>query len=65
MKLSEKVASMALSPIRKFAPIAQEREEKGVKIYYLNIGQPDIETPSCFVEAIKGFDEDVIEYGFC
>lgn len=62
MKLSEKVASMALSPIRKFAPIAKEREEQGVKIYYLNIGQPDIETPSCFVEAIQSFDEDVIEY---
>lgn len=62
MKLSEKIASMALSPIRKFVPIAKEREEQGVKIYYLNIGQPDIETPSCFVEAIQSFDEDVIEY---
>ena len=62
MKLSEKVNSMALSPIRKFAPIAKAREQKGTKIYYLNIGQPDIETPSCFVEAIQNFDEDVIEY---
>lgn len=62
MKLSEKVNSMALSPIRKFTPIAKDREQKGTKIYYLNIGQPDIETPSCFVEAIQNFDEDVIEY---
>lgn len=53
---------MAMSPIRKFTPIAKNREDKGTKIYYLNIGQPDIETPECFVEAIKGFDEKVIEY---
>ena len=62
MKISEKVANMSMSPIRKFAAMAKEREEHGVKIYYLNIGQPDIETPSCFVDAIKNFDEDVIEY---
>jgi aspartate aminotransferase len=62
MKLSDKVNSMAMSPIRKFTPIAKNREDQGTKIYYLNIGQPDIETPSCFVDAIKNFDEDVIEY---
>ncbi len=62
MKLSKKVNSMTLSPIRKFTPIAKNREKNGTKIYYLNIGQPDIETPQCFVDAIRNFDEKVIEY---
>ncbi len=62
MKLSEKVLSMQHSPIRKFNPIAQAAKETGKKVYHLNIGQPDIETPSCFMNAVKSFDKKVIAY---
>lgn len=62
MKISNKVESMQLSPIRKFNPIAKRAEESGKKIYKLNIGQPDVETPKCFMDAIKNFDETVIAY---
>lgn len=62
MKLSEKVLAMQHSPIRKFNPVAQKAKDAGKKVYHLNIGQPDIETPACFMEAIKNFDENVIAY---
>lgn len=62
MKLSDKVQAMQHSPIRKFNPIAQKAKEAGKKVYHLNIGQPDIETPACFMEAIKSFDKKVIAY---
>ena len=62
MKLSEKVLAMQHSPIRKFNPIAQKAKDAGKKVYHLNIGQPDIETLACFMEAIRNFDERVIAY---
>ncbi len=62
MKLSDKVLAMQHSPIRKFNPIAQKAKEAGKKVYHLNIGQPDIATPACFMDAIRNFDENVIAY---
>lgn len=62
MKLSDKVLAMQHSPIRKFNPIAQKAKETGKKVFHLNIGQPDIETPTCFMEAIKDFDDKVVAY---
>lgn len=62
MKLSKAVLAMQQSPIRKFTPIARKAEAAGKKVYFLNIGQPDIETPACFMEAVKHFDEKVIKY---
>lgn len=62
MKLSKRVLSMQHSPIRRFNVYAIEAESKGKKVYHLNIGQPDVETPECFMEAIKGFDKKVIAY---
>ncbi|WMI80304.1 pyridoxal phosphate-dependent aminotransferase [Anaerotignum sp. MB30-C6] len=62
MKLSDRVQAMQNSPIRKFNPMAAEAKAQGTKIYHLNIGQPDIETPSVFMEAIKGFDQKVLAY---
>lgn len=62
MKLSDRVQAMQNSPIRKFNPMAAEAKAKGAKIYHLNIGQPDIVTPSVFMEAIKGFDQKVLAY---
>lgn len=62
MKLSDRVQAMQNSPIRKFNPMAAEAKAQGTKIYHLNIGQPDILTPSVFMESIKGFDQKVLAY---
>jgi len=62
MKLSRRVAAMEQSPIRKFNVLAIDAEKKGKKIYRLNIGQPDIETPECFMETIRNYDDKVIAY---
>ena len=62
MKLSNKVESMQFSPIRKFNPIAQKAKDAGKKVYHLNIGQPDVETPQCFMDAIRDYQSKVIAY---
>ncbi|MFR7989107.1 MAG: pyridoxal phosphate-dependent aminotransferase [Anaerovoracaceae bacterium] len=62
MKLSNKVEAMQFSPIRKFNPIAQKAKDAGKKVYHLNIGQPDVETPACFMEAIRNYENKVIAY---
>ena len=62
MVLSERIQKMNYSPIRKFNPIATKAEKSGKKIYHLNIGQPDIETPKVYFDAIKNFDLDVLAY---
>ena len=53
MKFSKRVQSLTTSPIRKLSPYAAAAEKKGKKIYHLNIGQPDIATPSNFMEEIR------------
>ena len=45
MKISQRVQNLKLSPIRKLAPYADAAKKAGKKVYHLNIGQPDIETP--------------------
>lgn len=62
MKFSSRVQEMQFSPIRKFNPIATKVKAAGKKVYHLNIGQPDVETPECFMGAIKAYDEAVIKY---
>ncbi len=62
MKLSQKIQHCTLSPMRKFTPFARDAEIAGKKIYKLNIGQPDIETPPAFFEAVRGFNQDVLAY---
>ena len=63
MEVSKRCAAMQFSPIRRFNVFAFEAErEHGKKVYRLNIGQPDIETPPCFMEAIRKFDKKVIAY---
>ena len=62
MKLSEKSQLCSLSPMRKFTPYAMAAEAAGKKIYKLNIGQPDIETPPEFFEAVRGFSQKVLAY---
>jgi aspartate aminotransferase len=62
MKISNRVEALTTSPIRRLAPYADAAKAKGKKVYHLNIGQPDIETPSNFMDAIKKFDKKVISY---
>lgn len=62
MRLSNRLQRMATSPIRKLIPYAKKAEENGLEVIPLNIGQPDIETPPVFFEAIEAFDKDVLAY---
>ncbi|RKD27712.1 aspartate aminotransferase [Caminicella sporogenes DSM 14501] len=64
MIFSKRITSMQQSPIRKLVPIAENAKKQGKKVYHLNIGQPDIETPTEFFEAVKSFDEKVLKYSF-
>ncbi|NQV01825.1 MAG: pyridoxal phosphate-dependent aminotransferase [Bacteroidia bacterium] len=60
--ISSRGEHMPASPIRKLVPYAEEAKRQGVKVYHLNIGQPDIETPSNVMEAIRNINMKVIEY---
>src|SRR6476661_7009344 len=60
--LSNKAVTMPASPIRKLVPFAEAAKKKGVKIYHLNIGQPDIETPASFLDAVKNAPLKIVEY---
>ena len=62
MRYSERITTMQSSPIRKLAHIASSAKAKGIKIYHLNIGQPYIKTPKVFFEAVKNFNNEVLEY---
>ena len=62
MKFSSKIQRCELSPVRKFYPYEMAAVEKGLKVRHLNIGQPDIETPRVFFEAISRFSDSVLEY---
>ena len=53
---------MPFSPIRKLAPYADEAKRNGVHVYHLNIGQPDIKTPQCALEALHRIDREILEY---
>jgi aspartate aminotransferase len=60
--LSERARQMPASPIRKLAPLAEAAKARGTRVYHLNIGQPDIETPECIRERLQHFDARVMEY---
>ena len=64
MKLSNRILQMQASPIRKLVPYAEAAKKQGKKVYHLNIGQPDIETPQVFFQAVKHFDSKVLAYSF-
>lgn len=53
---------MPESPIRKLAPLAFQAKQRGIHVYHLNIGQPDLPTPRSAINAIKNFDRNVLEY---
>lgn len=62
LQISQRGQQMPASPIRKLVPFADEAKEKGIKIYHLNIGQPDIETPQICLDAVKNDDLKILEY---
>ena len=53
---------MPQSPIRKLVPLADKAKERGIKVYHLNIGQPDLKTPEVALRAIRNIDRDILEY---
>lgn len=61
-QVSQKGKAMPASPIRKLVPYAEAAKKKGIKVYHLNIGQPDIKTPDVALQAVKNADIQVIEY---
>lgn len=62
MRTSKRSLAMQASPIRKLVPYANAAKARGTKVYHLNIGQPDIETPKVFMEAVRAADIDVLAY---
>ena len=60
--ISERAILMPASPIRRLAPLAEEAKRRGTKVYHLNIGQPDIESPQEGLEALKHIDRKILEY---
>ncbi|MFH1422749.1 MAG: pyridoxal phosphate-dependent aminotransferase [Planctomycetota bacterium] len=63
MKISKRAELVPPSPIRKFVPFADAAKAAGKKVYHLNIGQPDVKTPLPIWNAIRLFNEEVLEYG--
>ena len=61
-QISQRAVQMPASPIRKLVPLADEAKRRGVKIYHLNIGQPDLPTPQEGLDALKNIDREVLEY---
>lgn len=63
MDISKRARDIQESPIRKLASIARDTKKRGISIYHLNIGQPDIKTPDIFFEKVKKFSDEVLSYG--
>src|SRR5437868_13395044 len=62
LSVSHRGKIMPASPIRKLVPYAEIAKSKGIKIYHLNIGQPDIETPKAILDAVRHSDFKILEY---
>lgn len=60
--ISERIQQIPLSPIRKLTPLADEAKSRGIRVYHLNIGQPDIHTPEEGLDAVREIDRKVLEY---
>lgn len=63
MEISLRGRTVQTSPIRKLKPYADKALERGIKIYYLNIGDPDIPTPKPILDAVRSYDEKILGYG--
>lgn len=62
LTISKRGREMPPSPIRKLVPFAEAAKKKGIKVYHLNIGQPDIETPEHVLDAVRQSDFKILEY---
>ena len=62
LAISQRGNAMPASPIRKLVPYAEAAKKRGTKVYHLNIGQPDIETPKAILDAVRNSDFKVLEY---
>jgi aspartate aminotransferase len=63
MNISKRAKEIQESPIRKLAKVAVETKKRGIQVYHLNIGQPDIPTPEVFYNDVKNFSDNVLSYG--
>ena len=63
LETSRRALAMQASPIRRLVPLADAAKQRGIHIYHLNIGQPDITTPPDIMDAIRHFKEEVLAYG--
>ena len=64
LTISNKGKLMPESPIRKLVPYAERAKKKGVRVFHLNIGQPDIETPPSAMDAVRNSDIKVLAYSY-
>ncbi|PJI07320.1 MULTISPECIES: pyridoxal phosphate-dependent aminotransferase [Clostridium] len=62
MKFSKRICNMDFSPIRKLGPYADAAEKNGIKVYHLNIGQPDVKTPDTFFQGVTNYNETIVKY---
>jgi len=63
MEISQRGQKIQPSPIRKLKPYADKAMEKGIHVYFINIGQPDIPTPQPIMDAFHDYEEEVLSYG--
>ena len=61
-EISNRAVAMPESPIRKLVPLADAAKRRGIKVYHLNIGQPDLATPQQGLDALRNIDRKVLEY---
>ena len=61
-QISVRGLEMPESPVRKLAPLATAAKNRGIKVYHLNIGQPDLPTPKVAIDAIRNIDREILEY---
>ncbi|TYB30376.1 MAG: pyridoxal phosphate-dependent aminotransferase [Candidatus Mcinerneyibacterium aminivorans] len=62
MGISNRMRGIPASPIRKLTPYANEAKKRGIKVYHINIGQPDIKTPPDALKKVKNFNKEVLKY---
>ncbi len=63
MRMSERISGFQASPIRRLVPYANDAKRRGIHVFHLNIGQPDIKTPPQVIEAIRNYNSQIIAYG--
>ena len=63
MEISNRIRGFQASPIRRLSPYARAAKQKGIKVYHLNIGQPDIKSPKEAIDAIHNYPNDILAYG--